>query len=90
MHAVYETAYATGLFGPTAIKVRITPYKEYYPKDNFIHIFGNIMEGRTIKQKKELSTNTIKILKEMFPSIKVISMNIIDFEKATYRNLSMI
>jgi 5-carboxymethyl-2-hydroxymuconate isomerase len=58
MQAVYDTAASTGLFAEDDIKVRICPY-EYFMlgknKKDFIHIFGNIMEGRSTEQKANLS-----------------------------------
>lgn len=90
---VYDSAEQTGLFAKGDIKVRINPF-EYYSvgnsKDDFIHIFANIMEGRTTDQKKNLSYNIVKALKHMFPEVPVISINIRDFEKATYCNKSMV
>ena len=51
MQKVYNTAESTQLFDRGDIKVRINPF-EYYTigntKDDFIHIFSNIMEGRTL------------------------------------------
>ncbi|GAB5564325.1 MAG: hypothetical protein Wins2KO_13880 [Winogradskyella sp.] len=90
---VYDTAESTDLFDKGDIKVRINPYKYYNvgnSESDFIHIFANIMEGRTVSQKKNLSERVILELKLMFPNIPVISINIRDFEKATYCNKSMI
>lgn len=90
---VYDTAASTGLFDPRDIKVRINPFEHYSvgnTKDDFIHIFANIMEGRTIDQKKNLSERIIKELKPLFPDVPVISINIRDFEKSTYCNKSMV
>lgn len=90
---VYDTANASKLFENGDIKVRINPF-EYYTvgntKDDFIHIFGNIMEGRSDSQKKALSESIIKELKLMFPDVPIISINIRDFEKAGYCNKSMV
>ncbi len=90
---VYDTAESTDLFDKGDIKVRINPF-EYYnignTKNDFIHIFANIMEGRTSAQKKNLSERIITELKSMFPDIPIISINIRDFEKATYCNKSMV
>lgn len=90
---VYDTAESTELFDKGDIKVRINIF-EYYnignSKDDFIHIFANIMEGRTVPQKKNLSERIITELKLMFPSVPIISINIRDFEKATYCNKSMV
>ncbi len=90
---VYDTADATALFSKGDIKVRINPF-EYYnignTTDDFIHIFANIMEGRTVAQKKNLSDRIIAELKLLFPNVPIISINIRDFEKATYCNKSMV
>jgi 5-carboxymethyl-2-hydroxymuconate isomerase len=96
MHSVYNTAEATNLFaksGAGGIKVRIESFKDFITvntEDDFIHIFAYIMEGRTIEQKKNLSEKIIGQLKSMFPSVPVISINVMDFEKATYCNKSMV
>jgi 5-carboxymethyl-2-hydroxymuconate isomerase len=90
---VYDTAEATKLFDKGNIKVRINSF-EYYnngnAKDDFIHIFANIMEGRTVSQKKNLSERIISELKLMLPEIPIISINIRDFEKASYCNTAMV
>ena len=93
MQKVYYTAESTGLFAPGDIKVRINPFELYNignTKDDFIHIFANIMEGRTVDQKSNLSRKIITELKLMFPNVPIISINIRDFEKATYCNKSMV
>ncbi|AXT50697.1 5-carboxymethyl-2-hydroxymuconate Delta-isomerase [Aquimarina sp. BL5] len=90
---VYDTAESTDLFDKGDIKVRINPFEFYTignTKDDFIHIFANIMEGRTSAQKKNLSEKIINELKLMFPNVPIISINIRDFEKATYCNKSMV
>ncbi|HYG52959.1 MAG TPA: 5-carboxymethyl-2-hydroxymuconate Delta-isomerase [Flavobacteriales bacterium] len=93
LKTVHDTAEQTGLFKPGDIKVRICPFQYHYNngvQTDFIHVFGNIMEGRTTEQKAELSKNIIAKLKHMFPDVPVISMNIREFEKATYCNRNMI
>lgn len=90
---VYNTAESTGLFLPEEIKVRINPFKYYTTgntSDNFIHVFANIMQGRNTEQKANLSKQMVSELKAMFPEVPIISINIRDFEKATYCNKSMI
>lgn len=93
MQAVYEVAEWTGLFAANDIKVRLRPY-QYFKlgegKKDFIHIFGYIMEGRTTAQKAELSKRIIERLNEMFPDISILSINIQDFEAATYSNKALI
>jgi len=93
---VYQSAESSNLFdkdGVGGIKVRINSYEHYLnvgSQDDFIHVFGNIMEGRTISQKSNLSKMIVLKLKSLFPDVPIISMNIREFEKATYCNKSMV
>ena len=90
---VLEVAYSTGLFDKTDIKVRMNPFKYSLVQEgnnDFIHVFGNIMEGRTDDQKANLSGLIVTKLTELFPEVPIISINIRDFEKASYCNKSMV
>src|SRR5687767_8420192 len=89
MQAVYDVAEATGLFAVDDIKVRVRPYQYFKlgkDKRDFIHIFGHIMEGRSTEQKENLSRRIIERLNEMFPDVPILSINIDEFERATYSN----
>lgn len=93
MQQVYDTAESTNLFDEGDIKVRITPFKHYNignTKNDFIHVFTNIMEGRTDAQKAHLSKSIVTKLKSMFPNVPIISINIRDFDKVSYCNKSMV
>ena len=93
MQAVYEVAETTGLFAENDIKVRINPYKYFKlgeTKSKFIHIFAHIMEGRTNGQKADLSKRMIERLGQMFPDVSILSINIAEFELATYCNRALI
>lgn len=93
LDAIRETAGATGLFNAGDIKVRINMYEHYCVADkraDFIHVFAHIMEGRTPEQKADLSQRMVLKLKEMFPKVQVISMNVYEFERASYCNLPML
>ena len=96
MRTVYAAAESTGLFavsGVGGIKVRLNPYRHFTNVDDhehFVHVFANIMEGRTQEQKKTLSDKVIRAITELLPEVDIISMNIRDFEKATYCNAAMI
>ena len=93
MQNVFDSAVSSQLFEEGDIKVRINPFKHYNigdSKNHFIHIFANIMEGRSSEQKSNLSRGVISELKNMFPEVAIISINIRDFEKATYCNKSMV
>lgn len=93
LQAVHDVAEASGLFAENDIKVRLRPFTYFKlgkDKNDFIHIFGNIMEGRSTEQKANLSKEIIKSLNEMFPEISILSINIREFEKATYSNKALI
>jgi 5-carboxymethyl-2-hydroxymuconate isomerase len=96
MQSVYDAAESTQLFagsGVGGIKVRLNPYQHYTNVDShehFVHVFANIMEGRSQEQKRDLSDKVVRMLKAMLPTVEIISMNIRDFEKATYCNTTMI
>jgi len=83
----------TGLFAEDDIKVRINPFKKFSvgnKRENFIHVFAHIMQGRTTEQKANLSKQVVSKLVALFPNIPNIAINISDFEKATYCNRAML
>jgi len=92
--AVHNAAVNSNLFDENDIKVRLNPFKENYlvggKQEDFIHVFANIMEGRTTEQKASLSKQIVRKLNAMFPNIPFIAININDFEKATYCNKNMV
>ena len=93
IEAVFETAFETGLFERDDIKVRLNPFKFSLVQSgeaDFIHVFGNIMQGRTDVQKADLSKRIVTKLNELFPEVPIISMNIRDFERASYCNKKMV
>jgi 5-carboxymethyl-2-hydroxymuconate isomerase len=90
---IHLVAHSTGLFDEGDIKVRINPFKTYSvgnKKQDFIHVFAYIMEGRSTRQKADLSRSVVQKLSSMFPQITKIAMNVYDFEKATYCNRDML
>ena len=93
IETVFETAFATGLFSRNDIKVRLNPFKHSLvlgADEDFIHVFGNIMDGRTPEQKANLSKVLVTKLNELFPKVPIISMNIRDFTKEAYCNKTMV
>ena len=90
---VFESTFSTGLFSRDAIKVRLNPFKHSLVLGgdlDFIHVFGNIMEGRTTEQKADLSRKIVFKLNQLFPEVPIISMNIRDLEKSSYINKTML
>ena len=94
LQTVHKAACDSGLFDEDDIKVRLNPFTENYlvggKKADFIHVFVNIMEGRTTEQKANLSSEIVKRLKPKFPNLEFLAVNVRDFEKATYCNKSMV
>ena len=93
MDAVYKVADSTGLFAINDIKVRLQPFQYYRlgdQKKNFIHVFGYIMEGRSTEQKANLSRQISIRLTELLPDISFLSVNISEFEAATYSNKALV
>lgn len=93
LRMVHDVANDTGLFAKGDIKVRIQFFRNFIVGNSnadFLHIFGNIMEGRTTEQKADLSKKIITKLKTVFPDVPVLSINISEFDKATYCNRSMV
>jgi len=90
---VHLSAVSTKLFNKNDVKVRINSFEKYSTgdkKEDFIHVFANIMEGRTIEQKVNLSKTIVRDLALIFPSVPNIGTNVIEFERATYFNKNML
>ncbi|PHS57276.1 MAG: 5-carboxymethyl-2-hydroxymuconate isomerase [Sulfurimonas sp.] len=90
---VHISAISTKLFNKNDIKVRVNFFKKYSTgdkKEDFIHVFSNIMEGRTIEQKLNLSKTIVNDLALIFPLVPNIGTNVIEFERATYFNKNML
>ncbi len=90
---VYSSALSTKLFHKNDIKVRINIFETYLTgekKEDFIHVFSNIMEGRTNEQKLNLSRTIVQNLALMLPLVPNIGTNVIEFERATYFNKNML
>ena len=93
LEQVHLIAHSTQLFDEDDIKVRVHPFKTYSvgnKKEDFIHVFAYVMEGRNTEQKADLSKRVVKQLASMFPQTRKIAMNVYDFEKATYCNRDML
>ena len=93
MQEVFNAALSTDLFIASEIKVRINPFSYYNngnTLDDFIHVFGYIMEGRNTDQKAKLSKAIVTKLNEILSEVPVISINIKDFDKTSYFNKTMI
>ncbi|MGO1070651.1 5-carboxymethyl-2-hydroxymuconate Delta-isomerase [Lysobacter sp. CA199] len=83
---------STALFEESDIKIRIHPFLTYAVgggREDFIHTFAWIMQGRSVEQRAALSKAIVSELAEMFPLLPRIAVNIAEFERATYFNRAM-
>ena len=90
---IHFAANSTGLFDEGDIKVRLNLFQKYSvgnKREDFIHVFAHIMQGRTTEQKAHLSQKIVAELVALFPDVPNIATNISDFEKATYCNRAML
>ncbi|PHS37993.1 MAG: 5-carboxymethyl-2-hydroxymuconate isomerase [Sulfurovum sp.] len=90
---VHSSALSTKLFHKSDVKVRVNTFEKYSTgeeKEDFIHVFANIMEGRNREQKAHLSKTIVKDLALMFPLVPHIGTNVIEFERVTYFNKNML
>ncbi|MBB6086740.1 5-carboxymethyl-2-hydroxymuconate isomerase [Wenzhouxiangella marina] len=93
LRKIHTVAVASGLFDEGDIKVRLRPQAGGLVggrQSSFIHVFAHIMQGRSMGQRRRLSTAVVAALAALFPDLPRIAMNITEFERATYVNRSMI
>lgn len=87
LNQIHEVAMDSGLFEEVNVKVRIKTYPHYLiagKQQDFIHVFGYIMPGRTPEQQTNLSTAIGELLISLFPQVPVITVNIDLLNKPTY------
>lgn len=90
---VFAAARDSGLFALGDIKARVNPYTTYTvggTREDFIHVFASIMQGRSVAQRAELSRSIVIGLAALFPQVPNIAVNVAEFEQATYCNRTMI
>lgn len=92
MTRLHRVVHASGLFDESDIKVRVRPFATYAvggTREDFIHTFAWIMQGRSVEQRAALSKAIVSELARMFPQLPRIAANIAEFERATYFNRAM-
>ncbi|MGO4260664.1 5-carboxymethyl-2-hydroxymuconate Delta-isomerase [Lysobacter sp. TAB13] len=90
---LHRVVSSTGLFEESDIKVRIHPFGTYAVgggREDFIHTFAWIMQGRSVEQRAVLAKAIVSELTGMFPLLPRIAVNIDEFERATYFNRTML
>ncbi len=90
---LHRVVNSSGLFEESDIKIRVRAFENYAVgggRDDFIHTFAWIMQGRSVEQRAALSMAIVSELAEMFPQLPRIAANIDEFERATYFNRAML
>ena len=87
MHAAHKGMLESGLFEPSDIKARTQEFA-YFQADsirqNFIHTTLKVLNGRSIEQKRVLSSLVLKALAELAISGVELSVDVQDMEKESY------
>lgn len=86
---VFDATRSSGLFEEADIKVRVNPYVRYEvggKRTDFIHVFSYILEGRTDKEKSDLSQLIVRSLVDLFPDVEFVASSIDEFTKVGYSN----
>lgn len=89
---LHRVVSSSGLFEESDIKIRIHSFGNYAVgggREDFIHTFTWIMQGRSVEQRAALSKAIVSELAAMFPLLPRIAANIAEFEQATYFNRAM-
>lgn len=89
---LHRVVSASGLFEESDIKIRVHPFATYAvggEREDFIHVFAWIMQGRSVEQRAALSQAVVGELARMFPLLPRVAANIAEFERATYFNRAM-
>lgn len=92
---VHQAATDTQLFADSVggIKVRVQGYSFYnndHSKQDFVHCFAHILEGRTPEQKKSLSLAITNAVNKLTAETFIISTQICEMEKDSYTNKKML
>ncbi len=88
---VHDAAEGSGLFHKGTVKVRVHVYDHYTisgTADDFVHTIAYIMAGRTEEQRANLSRQILLALKALLPTVRVLTVDIREMNRATYSDRS--
>lgn len=87
LDALHTAIAATGLFDTGHIRLRALPLHHYRcggAKHHFLHTQLRIHTGRTTEQKRQLSSAVLAALRAQGWPAEVITVEIVEMEKASY------
>lgn len=85
--AVFDTAKASGLFETANIKSRAIPISAYrlgVEGRGFVCVRCRIHAGRSSEQKKQLSGEVVRALRELELDVAAITAEVVDMDPASY------
>ncbi|TDY04019.1 5-carboxymethyl-2-hydroxymuconate Delta-isomerase [Thiohalophilus thiocyanatoxydans] len=85
--AVFDTAKASGLFETRNIKSRAIPISAYrlgVEGRGFVCVRCRIHAGRSSEQKKQLSGEVVRALRELELGVAAITAEVVDMDPASY------
>lgn len=82
-----------GLFDVPSIKSRALRCHHWLVGDeadsvDFIHITVDLLDGRTVEQKRELSRQLMNVLQAQASHVRSLTVNMRDMDKACYQKVS--
>lgn len=87
--AVHDAADASGLFDAGDTKVRCNFYDAYTvggTSDDFVHVIGYLLSGRSDEQKRQLAARVVNRLMALLPTVETLSIDLRDIERTGYAN----
>ena len=87
LSACLEGAEASGLFGPTDIKVRLVPFEHFVQNGGtlpFIHVMARILSGRSDDQKRLLSSSVLERLAQLGLPQACLTVEVVDIHREVY------
>jgi len=90
LNTVHDAAINSGLFSVNDIKTRALPFTQrqtILACDSFIHVSLHILSGRTIEQRKALSTLMVAALNTLALESISISASVVELERESYTKI---
>lgn len=87
--AMHDAADESGLFDVGDTKVRCNFYNAYTvggTSDDFVHVIGYLLSGRSDEQKRQLAQRMVRRLMALLPTVDTLSIDLRDIERMGYAN----
>jgi len=91
LDVVHGAAVVSGLFDESHIRVRAIPLSHYRAggrRAPFIHVQCRIQAGRGAAQKRQLSEAVLAAIREQGLPLKVITVEVVEMDRASYARYS--